>query len=157
MVCAQLDVLLEGRLCVILKQTRQLRMFCQHNGMFSSNHGPFNSLKGWPRGPAWPWSPKIPRQPLDTAKYRTYAPGPSGVPKLPQLVGDWGVPVPGSYKARWVSDWPDSGTNMHQLCLEVHIRATFTLEPQPNSFNLLMAGMIRWPQGSFWAEWANNV
>ncbi|CAJ1331844.1 unnamed protein product [Effrenium voratum] len=49
-------------------------------------------------------------QPLDTAKYRTYAPGPSGVPKLPQLVGDWGVPVPGSYKASLTMIGPDVET-----------------------------------------------
>ncbi|CAJ1349065.1 unnamed protein product [Effrenium voratum] len=56
---------------------------------------------------------KLPKhmQPVDdTAKYPVYAPGPSGVPKLPQLVGDWPVPLPGSYKACLTMVGPDVET-----------------------------------------------
>ncbi|CAJ1431764.1 unnamed protein product [Effrenium voratum] len=49
-------------------------------------------------------------QPVDTADYPVYKPGPSGVPKLPQLVGDWGVPLPGSYKACLTMVGPDVET-----------------------------------------------
>ena len=39
-----------------------------------------------------------------------YAPGPSGVPNYPEFVGDWAIPVPGSYKACLTMTGPDVET-----------------------------------------------
>ena len=42
--------------------------------------------------------------------YPVYAPGPSGVPNYPEFVGDWAIPVPGSYKACLTMTGPDVET-----------------------------------------------
>eukprot|EP00913_Durusdinium_trenchii_P025596 g24024.t1 len=49
-------------------------------------------------------------QPVDPASYPNYKPGPSGVPMMPQVVGDWATPVPGSYKACLTMVGPDVET-----------------------------------------------
>lgn len=56
---------------------------------------------------------KLPKhmQPVATrADYPVYAPGPSGVPNYPEFVGDWAIPVPGSYKACLTMTGPDVET-----------------------------------------------
>ena len=58
------------------------------------------------------WMGDWPRhmQPVDPASYPNYKPGPSGVPMMPQVVGDWATPVPGSYKACLTMVGPDVET-----------------------------------------------
>lgn len=56
---------------------------------------------------------KLPKhmQPVASrADYPVYAPGPSGVPNYPEFVGDWAIPVPGSYKACLTMAGPDVET-----------------------------------------------
>ena len=43
-------------------------------------------------------------------EYPVYAPGPSGLPNYPEFVGDWAVPLPGSYKACLTMAGPDVET-----------------------------------------------
>ena len=56
---------------------------------------------------AFPFTSPFAPAPRD---YPVYAPGPSGVPNYPEFVGDWAIPVPGSYKACLTMTGPDVET-----------------------------------------------